>query len=65
MSHIEKRKSKKAPKSDRVKDLDHLESYDVSSDKDHKTTIHVEPLDSHPPPQPRENRLPNNGLEDS
>jgi hypothetical protein len=64
-SHVEKKKCKKALKSDRVEDSDDLDSHDFSSDKGHKTTIHMEPLDSRPPPQPKKNCLPNYGLDDS
>jgi hypothetical protein len=63
-SHIEKKKLKKALESDRVKDSHDLDSYDFSSNKDHKTAILTEPHDSRPPPQPRKNRLPNYGLEE-
>jgi hypothetical protein len=65
MSHIEKKKHKRALESDRVKDSDNLNSNDFSSDEAHEKAIQVEPLDCCPLAQNRKNRLPNFGLEES
>jgi hypothetical protein len=51
--------------SDRVEDSDNLDSNDFSYDEAHEKAILVEPLDRHPPPELRKNRLPNFGIEAS
>jgi hypothetical protein len=57
VSHVEKKKRKKAIKTDRVEDSEDLDSYGFSSDDGLKTAIHAEPIDSRPPCQLRKNHL--------